>query len=635
MKLLGLTPELFWSIFGGLAAIVALLYILKLRRRRVTVPFSPIWDRVLSSSDSRKWWERLKRLLSFLVQCVFLLMVVLAIADPHPEDEDLVGRQMVLLVDTSASMRALDVTGGVDRFDIARKEALKIVDSMGPKDQVMLVTMDGQLRPLTPFVGKSAILTHQIEELKPSSTPADITQAMQFMRDAIRDRANVEVYLLSDGAFAQDFGAAAAMLPESAKLHHIKVGESGQNLAITAFNVRRYLANPLDYEIYVEVRSYFKREVEVQVELRADGELLDIKQDAIKLEPEGTRRFFFPNEGFSARRLEARVRLVTADARDVFPVDDVAFAILPRAKKLNVGLVSEGNLFIEAALVANNGNVSYDLIEPTTWTNDLVSKYDVVLFDRAAPEQMPTAGNFIFVAPPSTGQTPWEVSDKVLERPLITNFKKKHGLVRWLALKSIEPELARDVTAKGGKDEVVADSFNHPLLIARREEALSAVCIAFDLRQSSIPLRVAMPILLLNAMDWVTDAGDSIVPTFRTGEAWAITVKKDDTSATITSPDGVAKVVPVYEGRAIFYGEREGFYTVKTDSDEFLIAANLANPAESKIEPPDALTSEAHAVEVGAAGLRLQGQDWWIYLVLGGIALLLLEWVTYNRRWTV
>lgn len=635
MKLLGLTPELFWSIFGGLAAIVALLYILKLRRRRVTVPFSPIWERVLSSSDSRKWWDRLKRLLSFLVQCLFLFMVVLAIADPHPEDEDLVGRQMVLLVDTSASMRALDVTGGVDRFDIARKEALKIVESMGPKDQVMLVTMDGQLRPLTPFVGRSAVLTQQIKELETTATPANIEQAMQFVRDAVRDRANVDVYLLSDGAFAQDFGAASAMLPASTRLHHVKVGESGQNVAITAFNVRRYLANPLDYEIYVEVRSFFKREVEVQLELRADGELLDIKQETIKLEPDGTRRFFFPNEGFAAKRLEARVRLVTPDARDVFLLDDVAYAILPRAKKLNVGLVTEGNLFIEASMIANNGNVTYDLIAPASWTNDLVATYDVVIFDRFAPAQLPESGNFLFIAPPATGQSPWEVAEAPLSRPLITDFKKKHALVRWLALKSIEPEVARDVKARGGKDEVVADSFGKPLLIARRDGPINAVCIAFDLRQASIPLRVAMPILILNALDWVTDAGDSIVPTFRTGEAWSISVKKDDATAAITSPDGVTKVVPVYEGRAIFYGEQQGFYTVKTDSDEFLIAANLANPAESKIEPPERLTSEALDVEVGVAGLQLQGQDWWVYLVLGGILLLLLEWLTYNRRWTV
>ena len=635
MKLLGLSPELFWSILGGMAAIVALLYILKLRRRRVTVPFSPIWSRVVTSSNSQRWWERFKRLLSFLVQCVFLFLVVLAIADPHPEDAQLEGRDIVLLMDTSASMRALDVTGGVDRFDIARKEALKVVDSMSPLDEVMLVTMDGQLRPLTPFVKKSAILEQQIKGLEPSSTPANITQAMQFVSDALRDRSKAEVYLFSDGVFAQDFDKASARLPASAVLHHVKVGESGQNVAITAFNVRRYLANPLDYELYVEVRSYFERDVEVQLELSADGQLLDIKQETIKLPPMGTQRFFYPNEGFSAKRLEARVRLKTADARDVFPPDDIAYAILPRAKKLNLAVVTEGNLYLEAAMIANDGNITYKTIAPSAWDNARVSEFDAVIFDRAAPETMPEVGNFVFISPPSTGQTPWQVGEELLSRPLITSVKTKHPLVRWLSIKSIEPDVARELKAKGGKDDVVANSFGKPMLIARREDGLNVVGIAFDLRQSSIPLRVAMPILLLNSIDWVTDVGDSIVPTFRTGEAWSIAVKKDEKVVEITDPKGVSKKVPVYEGRAIYYGEHEGFHTVKSESEEFLVAANLANPVESKILPPDTLTSTDREIEVGTAGLTLKGQNWWIYLVLGAIGLLLLEWLTYNRRWTV
>ena len=49
MKFVGLEPELFWTLLGAMALIVTLLYLLKLRRRRVTVPFSPIWARVMAS----------------------------------------------------------------------------------------------------------------------------------------------------------------------------------------------------------------------------------------------------------------------------------------------------------------------------------------------------------------------------------------------------------------------------------------------------------------------------------------------------------------------------------------------------------------------------------------------------------
>lgn len=634
MKFLGLTPELFWSLFGGMAAIIALLYILKLRRRRVTVPFSPIWSRVVASTEARRWWEVFKRFLSFLLQCVFAALVILAIADPHPEEEELEGREVVLLLDTSASMQALDVTGGVDRFDVARKEALKILQTLGPKDSVMLVTMDGQLRPLTPFVKKSAILEQQLRELRPSATPANVHQAMQFVRDAVKGKADAEVYLFSDGAFGGDFEEARKLLPSAQQLRLVQVGESGNNVAITAFNVRRYLANPLDYEIYVEVRSTFDREVEVELQLYADGELMDVKQGAIKLAPGGTQRIFFPNEGFSAQRLEARVKLTTADARDVFRLDDTAYAVLPRAKKLNVALVTDENLFLEATLIANDGNVTYSKIAPGAWTEEQASRFDAVILDRVALPQAPESGAYLFIAPPEGSAGPWSVQG-VVERPIITATRKGHPLLRYLSLKTLEISQAQKLTLKAGKDDVAASAFGSPMIVGRREKGLSAVAVAFDLRQSAIPLRVALPLLILNALDWLTDTGDSIVPTWRTGEAWSIPVSRDAQAVTITSPSGEAKSLPVYEGRAIFYGEEVGFHEVKTPQETFLVAANLANPRESNIKPGDSAAVQADMFDVSQAGLSFQGQDWWIYLVLAAILLLLVEWVTFNRRWTV
>lgn len=634
MKFLGLTPELFWSIFGGLAAITALLYILKLRRRRVTVPFSPIWSRVVASTEARRWWEIFKRLLSFLVQCAFLALVVLAIADPHPEERSLEGREVVLVLDTSASMQALDVTGGVDRFDVARKEALKILEGLGPQDAVMLVTMDGQLRPLTPFVKKSAILEQQLKEVKPSATPANVRQAMSFVRDATRGKAKTEVYLFSDAAFPPgEFEAARGLLPASADFHLVRVGEAGSNVAITAFNVRRYLANPLDYEIYVEVRSYFEREVEVSLELYADGELLDVKQGAITLPPRGTQRLFFPNEGFAGQRLEARVKLTTPDARDVFRLDDTAYAVLPRAKQLKVALVTEQNLYLEAALIANDGNVTYEIVAPGAWSPAEAARFDAVIVDRAPLAEAPTQGSYVFIAPPEGGAG-WEVKG-TMERPIITATQKGHPLLRYLAAKSLDIDKAQKLVVKPGKDQVAASAYGEPMLVARQDGGLRAVAIAFDLRQSSIPLRVALPLLILNALDWVTDAGDSIVPTWRTGEAWSIPVSREVKEVTITPPAGEPKQVPVYEGRAIFYGEQVGFHEVKTERDTFLAASNLANPLESDIKPPEAAAVAADTLDVTQAARSFQGQPWWIYLVLAAIALLLVEWVTYNRRWTV
>ena len=91
----------------------------------------------------------------------------------------------------------------------------------------------------------------------------------------------------------------------------------------------------------------------------------------------------------------------------------------------------------------------------------------------------------------------------------------------------------------------------------------------------------------------------------------------------------------MYNGRAIFYGEQTGFHSVKAGDDEFLIAANLANPEESQIEPPTELAVEGRQVQAGVGNLVFNRQEYWIFLVLAAMLLMFLEWLSYNRRWTV
>src|SRR5512138_1613723 len=111
---------------GALAgAAVVVFYILKLRRRPVAVPFSKIWQRILRDKEATSLFSRLKRLLSLLLQLALLALLVFALGDPRTAVEVVKGRNVVVLVDTSASMQASDggPSGGKPRAELA-KEAL-------------------------------------------------------------------------------------------------------------------------------------------------------------------------------------------------------------------------------------------------------------------------------------------------------------------------------------------------------------------------------------------------------------------------------------------------------------------------------------------------------------------------------
>ena len=151
MSLFGLALGKLLAVFGAGAGLLVVLYLLKLRRRRVEVPFVRLWEQIVGEKESTALLKRLKRFASLLVQLLFFALLVLALGDPRLGARTLAGRSIVLLVDASASMQATDVAPS--RLAAARAEARRIVRALGGADQCMVVRLDGQPGPMTGFTG--------------------------------------------------------------------------------------------------------------------------------------------------------------------------------------------------------------------------------------------------------------------------------------------------------------------------------------------------------------------------------------------------------------------------------------------------------------------------------------------------
>ena len=203
MTLLGLTLTQLALVMGLSGAAVTVLYILKLRRRRVRVPFSRLWDRVLKEKESTSLFRRLKRLLSLLLQLLFLLLLTAALGDPRLSTEVLDGRHIILLLDTSASMKATDASGGVTRLAAAVEQSRRIVRGMNGADSLMLVRMDTQITPLSAFYRDEKALLKLLDDVRATDTHADLLRALKFCGDALRGRKNPLLILVGDGVYPE------------------------------------------------------------------------------------------------------------------------------------------------------------------------------------------------------------------------------------------------------------------------------------------------------------------------------------------------------------------------------------------------------------------------------------------------
>ncbi len=142
----GLPLAQWLGILGGAAAFATALYILKLRRRAVAVPFSKLWERILRDKEATSLFSKLKRLLSLLLQIALLALLAVSLGDPRAAATLVKGRSLVVLVDASASMKA---TVHSSRATPATSAVLKALERMGqPHSRKDRAVLDHALWPV-------------------------------------------------------------------------------------------------------------------------------------------------------------------------------------------------------------------------------------------------------------------------------------------------------------------------------------------------------------------------------------------------------------------------------------------------------------------------------------------------------
>ena len=108
-----------------------------------------------------------------------------------------------------------------------------------------------------------------------------------------------------------------------------------------------------------------------------------------------------------------------------------------------------------------------------------------------------------------------------------------------------------------------------------------------------------------------------------------------DAAVRIRTPGGQTAEAAARAGKVAFAETGElGVYEVQSGGKTVRrFAVNLFDPAESAIRPDLAPTIKIGDVKIaGESGWERARREIWKYLVLGGLAVLLLEWYIYIRR---
>lgn len=603
-----LTPIYF--AFLALLIPVGLLYLIKPRRRRVTIPSLYIWHRMSRAQQANDLIKKIKRLISLLLHCALVAILAFALARPF-FSERLVPERLVVILDVSASMSALaearpDRGPRQDlertRFDEARDFALKLVADLSPEDELMIVEAASRPKVLLPLGADTARMREVLANLEPRAAPTNLGGAIDLGMAVARqiavktarkkeqaDRSwwssvvehrqeDVEtvIYVLSDGTDAalrpgpSDEVSPEPTLPERTRLTYVPFGgRDSPNVGITAFEVRELLNSPGDHEVLATAYNYSGRELAVRPELYFEGQYLEALPEVI-LAPRSDAPLPISETSLSRTGiLELRLSVTrvapegggalaaaeTLGWRDVLALDDAAFAVVPKVRRKKVLLVSATrNHFLEAAL-AQDLSVAALRLDPSGYPPEDLASYDLVIFDRFLPEALPEQDLMFFAV---RGAAAPVGGDGQISVPLLRDHDRSHPVMRYVQFKNVSFLKAQKLIPPADRRwQVLVSSFRGPLVLAGDLAERRMVYVAFESTDTDIVLRKSWPIFVSNALEWLSARRREAerIPGFRVGSVASIPVKLGQLGPgepmAVWPPRGAAPVeVSVHDGRA-------------------------------------------------------------------------------------
>lgn len=602
-------------LFIPLGGIVVLLYLLKLKRVEHVVSSVFLWRDAVADIQANAPFQKLKKSLLLLLQLLALLFLAVAIARPYIRAQGISDNKIVVIIDSSASMQSTDISPS--RFENAKSRAKSVVGEMGPGDSMLVVTAGAKARVVSSFSSDKRALTTAISALKPADTGCNMRQAMVLALSLVQGKSKQppRVVVLSDGGF----GALSDLSAANAKLDFVKIGRRCDNVAITGLDSRKTLSG--DQQVFIGLRNFADRERRFNLEIYLNDQLLDIREETLK--PGETKQEILPDTANLGGRITAKL-----DVPDDLAADNSGSVYLTRRRKIEVLLVSKGNIFLQNAL---NLDPRTQLTRSDSVPSGFArSGYDLVVFDSITPPKSLPSGGYLLVNT-SAAQGPADQGAAVAG-PTIIDSDKHHPASAYVDFAGMRVANAHYLKPKPWASAIV-EGEGGAVAAAGSDQGRRFVQLGFSLMESDFPLRVGFPIFVANCLDWLSPAtesgaGDSV----RTGQAMYIDVGPETKSLTVIRPDGSKQSLPVTQTPVIFDDtDRAGVYRVEGKGVKREFACNLSSPAESGTAPKDALTVGARKFASSTKAIRTN-REFYSIAVMIVLGVLTFEWYAYHRR---
>ncbi|HMA35424.1 MAG TPA: VWA domain-containing protein [Chloroflexia bacterium] len=628
--------------FLPILALITVLYLLRLRRPETAVSSLYLWRAMLRDQEANAPWQRLSASFLLLLQLAIAAALILALARPWATATTPGGRNLVLVVDTSASMGATDGPGGRTRLQEAARLAWERVATLPANGSATILAASNHVRVVAPATADRDVLHHALDALRPDPAPTDLAEALSVAAGLVASLPDPEVLIYSDGRFPDPRDQVPAL---AAPIHFVPVGTRGANQAIVALSLGRTAAT---LHLFAQVANAAPVTVTRRLDVDLDG--VAWAGRTLILPPGQTTAVTLDEVPPGTGVVHAHLA-----GTDDLAVDDEAWTVNRLEEPAPVLLVSAGNRFLQNALVLLP-NVSLTQSAPEEYAPSLTATLTV--FDRVVPSTTLPAGNLLFLAPP-TSTVLFDVTGVLTDpAPLLQGAApggtgagtgaagggELDALLRYADLSDLHigsaVRLSRPAWA-----HVVLDGEGGPLILAGETAGRRVVVLSFDLHNSDLPLQMAFPLLMRNMVGYLLPAAaGGLPPSVAPGATVPLVadVQNGVDHVTVSGPDGalIASYTVQPDRYRFDFGQTAalGLYVVsqwagRQELRREGFTVNLFSVEEARTAPRRTPALPAtHLARAAAAPLAEPPRlEWWQIPAILALLALVGEWLATHR----
>lgn len=533
--------------FGLSIPAILAMYLLKRKFLDTTVPSHLLWQRVIKNLEANRPWQKLQNRLLLWLQLLAAALLVFALMKPYGSAADIGKAHVVLVADTSGSMSARSGSAqgqpGEEKLAMMKRMIKDYLEHEAKDGEITLLGMNAEPNLLISREKDRSRALQAVDSLEPYFGRAAYDETLSLASALTRDETDAEVVVFTDGQWRGEPDSVPFGVP--VKVMNVEA-EAGFNLALRQFGVKNGAEGKTAVAVVGQSGGAAK---EAHVNLYGDGKLLQTEN--AMLAPGGTATLTFREVP------EAEVYRAEVEEADDYAADNEAYAFSERNETARILLLTRGNLFLEKALQLTGAEV----VKMTLPGKEGEESAPGGAGRTAVPGNPPDLVVIDGTAPSFTAQDDWKKlmertpvwtvgggeskidvggAQPKLESHPVNQYASYNGVYIGSLLNRKLPDWASPIVSIG----------THPAVIAGTENGQPRLSFLFDLQDTDFPLSAEFPIVVHEAVSWLTGSGGQNLGRHTAGSRVEIPVAADAVSARWVAKDGLAKTLQVPEIQA-------------------------------------------------------------------------------------